>query len=88
MDRPIPDNLLIHPPAEASVSVPVAPPPPPAQVIHRPGGYKRYAVPPPPQPPGPSYVSTVGPADRRRALPRPGIFGSSFYIWQKPNLPT
>ncbi|KAH9813090.1 hypothetical protein DFH28DRAFT_1129041 [Melampsora americana] len=75
--------------------------PPTSSVILRPGGYKRYTLPPPPPPPPPPstttpingsqsngmmYSSTSLPAERRRILPRPSLFSSSFFIWQKINL--
>ncbi|KAH9446410.1 hypothetical protein Pst134EA_030330 [Puccinia striiformis f. sp. tritici] len=48
-------------------------------------------LPPPPlnhQPPGPIYSSTAfNPSFPLKVLPRPGMFGSSFFIWQAPHLP-
>ncbi|PLW14610.1 hypothetical protein PCANC_20408 [Puccinia coronata f. sp. avenae] len=54
-------------------------------------------VPPPPssqslaplshQPPGPVYFSSFAPNLPKKTLPRPGMFGSSFFIWQPPHLP-
>ncbi|KAA1073900.1 hypothetical protein PGTUg99_019699 [Puccinia graminis f. sp. tritici] len=39
------------------------------------------------QPPGPIYSSSFPPHLPRKTLPRPGMFGSSFFIWQRPHLP-
>ncbi|EGG10011.1 uncharacterized protein MELLADRAFT_74280 [Melampsora larici-populina 98AG31] len=72
-----------------------------SSVILRPGGYKRYTLPPPPAPPVsvPSvsnqthhsnnplmYTTSLVEIPRRRILPKPSLFSSSFFIWQKTNL--
>ncbi|WAQ92743.1 hypothetical protein PtA15_17A225 [Puccinia triticina] len=74
----------------------------PANVFRRPDGYTRYLNPPPPsslpasqtipptlshQPPGPIYSSSFPPHLPKKTLPRPGMFGSTFFIWQPPHLP-